>query len=356
MKNREDLMSQELADNILTMQNKIAQQAVKQIYLKQNDLVKTYQEIEKSKSLRDIKYHLQYLAESVAAESIPLFLDYIDWVTVIMDNIGINHQDFILNLQLVHDAIKLFIKDRSVDILDEYFTKSYKLIRSQHKKPASFLQENNKLYKSASEYLDNILQKDRRTASNIILNLHDSGVLVKDIYESIFQPVQWEIGRLWQLNKISVAQEHFCTAATQLIMSQLYPYIFSSQKNGKKFMAASVGSELHEIGVRMVADFFEIEGWDTYYLGANTPKESIISSIKEIEPDILGLSTTITFNLSSLKELINSIKLHELDRNTKIMVGGYPFNASSDLWKKIGADGFAPNAKSALKIAEDLVS
>ncbi|MCF7792615.1 MAG: hypothetical protein K9N09_02105 [Candidatus Cloacimonetes bacterium] len=57
-----------------------------------------------------------------------------------------------------------------------------------------------------------------------------------------------------------------------------------------------------------------------------------------------------------MKEIINTIKLNELDRNTKIMVGGYPFNTSPDLWKKIGADGYAPNAKQAINIADKLVS
>jgi len=349
-------MSQILADEILEKQNEIAQEAVKQIYLKQYELIKTYQEIEKSKSVRDTKYHLQYLAESISAGSIPLFLDYIDWVTVIMENIGIDHDSFIMNLKIINESIKNLINVKEPEILDEYFKQSYDLIKYQHKKPESFLREDSKYYEYAFEYLNSLLQADRRSASNIVMKLHESGKPVKEIYENIFQPVQWEIGRLWQLNEISVAQEHYSTAATQLIMSQLYPYIFSSQKNGKKFMAASVGSELHEIGVRMVADFFEIAGWDTYYLGANTPKDSIISSIKNIEPDVLGLSTTIAYNLSNLKELINTIKLNGLNRNTKILVGGYPFNAAPELWKRIGADGYAPNADLAINIAEEMVS
>lgn len=130
-------MNQKIADQILEKQDEIAAEAVKQIYLKQHDLVKSYQEIHKSKSLRDTKYHLQYLAEAIADDSIPLFLDYIDWVTVIMGNININHEDFIMNLQLISDAVKHQIDDDSFEVLDEYFKRSYELIKSQHKKPAS---------------------------------------------------------------------------------------------------------------------------------------------------------------------------------------------------------------------------
>ncbi len=347
-------MNRKIAQKILEKQDVIAVQAVIKIYEKQSALVKNYNEIKRSKSVRDTKYHLQYLAEAVADDSRSLFLDYIDWASVIMDNIGIDKENFIQNLQHTKAAIIAEVGNEAADILNEYFSAAFKVLQIKHGKPVSFLQKENKFYQIAFDYCESLLQSDRRTASNIIMRAFESGISVKELYRYIFQPVQWEIGRLWQINEISVAQEHFCTAATQMIMSQLYPHIFNSSKNGKKFLAASVGSELHEIGVRMVADFFEMEGWDTYYLGANTPQESIIKTIKELEPDVLGLSSTITFNLKNIKEIINTIRLNGLDRKTKIMVGGYPFNVSKDLWKKMGADGYAPNAEEALKVAEKI--
>lgn len=94
---------------------------------------------------------------------------------------------------------------------------------------------------------------------------------MKSIYLEVLQPVQREIGNLWQTNEVSVAQEHYCTAATQLIMGRLYPYLHLAPRNGKRVVVACVGGELHEVGARMVADILEMEGWDSYYLGANTP-------------------------------------------------------------------------------------
>ena len=108
----------------------------------------------------------------------------------------------------------------------------------------------------------------------MILQAVEQGSPVKDIYQRVFQPTQHEIGRLWQTNQISVAQEHYCTAATQLAMAQLYPYTFSAERSGRRLVAACVSGELHEIGARIVADLFEMAGWDTYYLGANTPTRS----------------------------------------------------------------------------------
>ncbi len=123
-------------------------------------------------------------------------------------------------------------------------------------------------------YLGLLLAGNRHEASQLVTEAVKDGAPIKTVYIEVFQNSQYEIGRLWQLNEISVAQEHFCTAATQLIISQLYPYMFSHNKNGRRLVVTSTDGDLHELGVRMVADFFKMEGWDTFYLGANTTATS----------------------------------------------------------------------------------
>ena len=93
-----------------------------------------------------------------------------------------------------------------------------------------------------------LLRGNRQAASQLILTAVARGVTVKDIYLHVFQRTQYEIGRLWQINRISVAQEHFCTAATQLIMSQLYPHIFRTERVGRRLVATCVG------GARLFGD------------------------------------------------------------------------------------------------------
>ena len=129
---------------------------------------------------------------------------------------------------------------------------------------------------------------------------------IKSIYLNVFQQSQYEIGRLWLENKISVAKEHFCSAATQQIMSQIYPLIFAQQRIGQSFVAANVGGELHEIGIRMVADFFEMDGWDTYYLGANAPASSIIAAIKENNATMVAVNRIIK-NANAIKKVRDGV-------------------------------------------------
>ncbi len=219
-----------------------------------------------------------------------------------------------------------------------------------------FEEESEPFFELAKNFMDALLKVQRDEASRMILKAVEEGMDIKDIYIHVFESSQHEIGRLWQNNKITVAQEHFCTAATQMIMSQLYPYIFRTNKNGHRLVAACAAGEMHEMGVRMVADIFEMQGWDTYYLGANTPNESIIQTIIDLKPDIIAISASIHYNIAAVKDLIKLIRKNKDISNTKIIVGGRPFLLSPELWGKIGADGCPPNAIEALSLADELIS
>ncbi len=208
----------------------------------------------------------------------------------------------------------------------------------------------------AREYLTALRHGDRRKASKLILDaVNKQNISVRDVYLHVFQPALYEVGRLWQINHISVAEEHFITAATQLVMSQLYPYIFTPEKKDFVFVACSVSGELHEVGMRMVADFFEMEGWDTYYLGANTPVEAVVQAVADRRADVLGVSATMSFHLRAATQMIQAVRECSSCSKTKILVGGYCFSVSPDAWRKAGADGYAGNAMQALEMARQVL-
>ena len=216
----------------------------------------------------------------------------------------------------------------------------------------------NKLLDLYEKYFNALYEGDRKTAARVIMEAADEGVDIRDIYLYVFQACQYKIGELWEKNKMSVAGEHYFSAATQLVMSQLYPKILNENfKNtkGYKFVAASVSKELHEIGLRMVVDFLELDGWDTYYLGANTPSDAILQGIIDYNPHVVGLSTTMDYYIPEITTTIEKIRESKGEKELKIMVGGYPFIEDRGLWKKVGADAFAVNAKDAVKVANTLV-
>jgi len=100
---------------------------------------------------------------------------------------------------------------------------------------------------------------------------------------------------------------------------------------------------------------YEMEGWDSVYVGANTPTTTLLSMIKKERPDIIALSVTIMPHLKQLDEIITRARQDTSLAGIRIIVGGYPFNIEKDLWKTLKADGYAPDAQGAVEIANSLI-
>lgn len=218
----------------------------------------------------------------------------------------------------------------------------------------SFLHPSAPLADLAKGYLDAMLARERYRATDLVMAAIDEGAAIRDIYLHVFQPVQYEIGRLWQTEAITVGHGHYCTNATQLVMSLLYPRLFTGEVGAKRMLAACVEGELHELGLRMLTDFFEMDGWDTDYLGANTPKDAIIGALEEKKADVVSIGATMRYHLERVKEQIDEIRRSERTKLVKILVGGYMFRTVDGLWQQVGADGMARNADQAIELATQL--
>ncbi|MGD8540164.1 MAG: cobalamin-dependent protein [Candidatus Aminicenantes bacterium] len=306
-------------------------------------------------SVRDVNYHISYLIESIRAKDVSLFGRYTEWVAELFSGLGFPDDTVTQTLECMRAVFDDALPEDLFLIVDTHIKEGLRQSQKKREGSPSYLDKSAPLYSLTKKYLDALLAGQKHKASRLILEAVEKGTSIRDIYLEVFQRSQYEIGRLWCQNKISVAQEHYSSAATQLIMSQLYPHIFAGHKIGRSLVAACVNSELHEIGIRMVADFFEIAGWDTYYMGANTPNSSIIQAIVDTSPHILALSATMPYHQSLLQKTIAVVRASYPEDKVKIIVGGYALNNSKDLWKKLGADGYAGNAEEAVIVANSLL-
>ncbi len=318
------------------------------------DLAERYGERGRHHCHKDAEYHLSYLADAIASDSPALFSDYVDWARVMLASRGIPAGDLESNLEILREILRRELPAGQAGIACDYVAAGLCVLSG----PTAIPEEAgpaDPLYDLSQRYLRALLDGQRHEASQLIQRSVEDGVSVRDIYLYVFQRTQYEVGRLWQINQVSVAQEHYCTAATQFIMSQLYPYIFSTRKNGRVLVGTCVAGDLHEIGVRMVSDFFEMEGWDTFYLGANTPTPDLVRTLVDRRADVLAVSATMSFHVRAVTGLIAAVRA-EMGDSIKVLVGGYPFNIDPDLWRRIGADGSAGNAAEAIELAGRLVT
>ena len=343
------------SEAILERRAEIAVGFVAREFARHPELEQRYGKIGREKSLQDAGYHLSFLAQALKLNNQGLFLDYIAWVKVVLSQRKVLASDLAFHLGCLADLLREQLTGERGAVAAEFVNAAVQAIPTMPEDLPTFLHKGATLSPLAHQYFEALRRGDRRLASQLVLDAVAAGTLVKEIYLQVFQPAQYEIGRLWQTNRISVAQEHYYTAATQLIMSQLYPRIFASAKNGRTLIATAVAGDLHEIGVRMVADFFEMEGWNTFYLGANTPHDSVVATIVEQQADVLAISATISYHVEAVRDLISAVRKHPSGRQVRILAGGYPFNRDPDLWRSVGADGTAVDAQQAIVLADQLV-
>ncbi|MCB2356715.1 cobalamin-dependent protein [Clostridium estertheticum] len=207
-----------------------------------------------------------------------------------------------------------------------------------------------------NSYFKALINGKSQKASEMILNAVTNDMIdIKKIYNDVFERSLIEIGQQWDMNIIDIYQEHYFSCSTQFIMSQLFPYFHTSEKNGHSLISLSTSGDSHNIGIRMVTDFFEIDGWNTYFLGCDVPSQSVIKAIKDRKANIVAISCTMPNYLESVQCLITAIRNLKDFSDVKIIVGGRLFNRDKNLWKSVGADGYSSNADEAVKIANEFM-
>ena len=138
-------------------------------------------------------------------------------------------------------------------------------------------------------------------------------------------------------------------------MSLLYRRICETPKTRGTFTGVCADGELHEVGIRMVCDLFELRGWQSFYLGSSMPSAEVLRFIEEKRPDVIGISAIYEANVESARQLIAQIRSIVASR-VRILAGGRPFVRYPELWLEIGADGSAADAAGSVEAAEKLTS
>jgi MerR family transcriptional regulator, light-induced transcriptional regulator len=188
---------------------------------------------------------------------------------------------------------------------------------------------------------------DRRRAFDLVERAHAAGFHLRALYLEVFQPALREVGRLWQRNLLTVAEEHLATAITLSAMLRLTRELTFPENPGPLLIAACAETERHEIGLRMLCDFLDLEGWETVFLGPSVPTDSLVQMIRERQPQVVALSASIPPHLPQLRATIAAIRAATLDRQPLILVGGRPFLDQPELATSIGADATAADAAEA---------
>ncbi|MCU0859635.1 MAG: cobalamin B12-binding domain-containing protein [Thermoplasmata archaeon] len=139
-------------------------------------------------------------------------------------------------------------------------------------------------------------------------------------------------------------KEHVRSSIVRSIIENCYPSVlkerdarFGPGSVGKVLVACPV-DELHELGARMVTDYFTMAGFEALFVGANTPMRVIESAVRSLRPAIVAISVTNYYHLFAAEKVISVLRGVDTGKRFKVVVGGRAFEGHPEAVKQVGAD------------------
>ncbi len=302
----------------------------------------------------DMAYHVDFITVAFRYESPILFYQYLVWNRNLFYYLNILPDHVRYTFEVLLDSCAMMSPEPYHALLVPYRGMVQEVFSRTPAEEPSQLGPNNPLSSLAVTYYQALRRGNRAEAFEYIDAALAAGVSPQDIYLHVFQSALREIGYQWYARKASVAEEHYFTIATQQAMARLLPLFASGAGTPRRMaLAACVQNEAHDIGLRMVADFLEQDGWNVRCCGAGTPNRAILDMLDFDQPRVLALSATMLPHLETMESLIRDVRKHKAAGELKIIVGGYPFLQDSNLWRRLGADAMALDARQTVQFARE---
>lgn len=308
---------------------------------------------------RDTRYNVDFLYTAYVLKDSKVIQDYAVWLYELMASVLKNRTrletvDYVIgHLEYIKEGAKRTVSEDKLPEILKLIENAQESIREYVKDPKKPEVKESLYEAQIHEYMEILLEKNTRKALALIKQFTDQGIPATTVYVEILAESMRRVGELWHTAKISVDTEHYCTSVTQMAMAQMYPMIFSDTRKDRTLLCACPGTELHEIGARMVADVFENDGWDGIFLGAAVPEEYLMKAIRENKPDLVALSVTMPQHLMVCADLVKKIK--EEFPDMKVAVGGGAFKSTHEIWKKWPVDIYSEDARELLARANEMV-
>jgi methanogenic corrinoid protein MtbC1 len=299
---------------------------------------------------------VQELSAAVSVGSVDMFVNRVVWsrrVFVARNLVCQDLEDSLTALQVVlRDKLPPYAQEPTLQFVDD----AKAALAEQLEDDESLLDPGQAQGRLALQYLQCAIEGNALPAMEVVLDaLAAKSLGVEDVLLNVLLPAQAEIGRLWHLDQVSVAEEHLVTTTTRRLMAVIVSTVERRRDNGKTAVACTVAGNVHDVGIQAIAYLLELEGWRSIYLGADVPPADIPATLEFFDADVVLLSCALSVQLKNLRQTIVTIR-EQAAKGANILVGGLAFVEEPELWKAVGADGYAPDALGALALARGIVA
>jgi methanogenic corrinoid protein MtbC1/DNA-binding XRE family transcriptional regulator len=199
-------------------------------------------------------------------------------------------------------------------------------------------------HRLAPRLIQALLTADAQEVSAVISRAIEGGLGLEAVYLELLSPAQEEVGERWARGLITIAQEHLATDLVRRHMDALRERFPAHTSNGRTVLVGTVQPEQHEIGAHMVADLLALDGWSVHVL-TNVPPGEFAVYAASLAPDLVALSVMLDSSVAAAQEALELLRAR---------LPGVPVLTGGPAGQDLGADGAAPNAREARRVAREL--
>lgn len=188
------------------------------------------------------------------------------------------------------------------------------------------------------------VHRDEFAAADLVFCALDNGMPAETALLDVIAPVQMKVGTEWAANRLTVAQEHAASAIAERVVAALahHPATRTQPRLGRVTVAC-VEQEWHSLPARLLAEVLTLRGWQVDFLGAQVPTPHLISHLHHTGADAVALSSSLPTRLPTAHAAISACQAV----GVPVLAGGAAFGTDGRYARLLGADAWAPDARSA---------
>jgi MerR family transcriptional regulator, light-induced transcriptional regulator len=301
----------------------------------------------------DLVFHLEFLRPVLEFGLLQPMVDYLCWLRSLLAARGIPAEHLALSLDLFGRYFAKHMRTEDGAVVCTALRAARIESLQAKEAPVAPIRRSDPWPESAS-FEAALLAGHQREALAVVDRCIDSGRGLVDVELHVIQPSLYDIGKAWQANRVTVAKEHMATAIALSVMTVGLLRSPAPATIGKRVLLACVEGNDHAVGLRMVADAFQLAGWDVQYLGANMPGAAIIRQAADWRADLVGLSVSFAQQLRIVKQVIAQLRGRVGDARPAVIIGGLAVNRFSQLADMVGADACGADAQAAVAYANQI--
>lgn len=205
-----------------------------------------------------------------------------------------------------------------------------------------------------TRYLQPLLGGRRAECFHLIRHALAEGRSAEALMRDVVWPSMAQVDRLFRDDRINIASENMACRINRTVADQLQAALPVRDANAKRVLVTCADEPREELGAQMMADLFQADGWDVFFVGGGVPYDEMAGLVGQLRPHVLLVFGTDPEGVPLTRRMIDMIREMNVCPTMNIIASGGVYNRADGLWREVGADVFAETARDVVDTANAL--